>query len=227
METEQLLDARRRSLIAAATTWFGAIVVVLAIVVAAFIIDREQATVNDLHKQQQTLQDDVRALAERRDALKAEVNKYQRLSNQLKPFGLAGLGYHKGAMPKQQQLIASLNAHAQARQLETASLQPRGNVELRIFARNLENATNAGVVFPRLRDLGFKVATLRPLLPNIPTNAVWYGSGVDPRNAQLVALTLLAAGAQLRNSVHSLPPRGKRHCGSKWEQASRRLRASS
>jgi hypothetical protein len=51
---------------------------------------------------------------------------------------------------------------------------------------------------------GFIVQIKNPLIPDLPTNSIFFGKNVNPEDAKLVAYTLIRAGVEIKGIYYSL-----------------------
>jgi len=54
------------------------------------------------------------------------------------------------------------------------------------------------VVRDALQELGFRLVVRQAILPDIPTNSIWFGSLVSIEDVKLVAYTLIRAGVKIK-----------------------------
>ncbi|MEO0458950.1 MAG: hypothetical protein AAF152_20540 [Cyanobacteria bacterium P01_A01_bin.114] len=117
---------------------------------------------------------------------------------------LKSLGYSSDSV---EQLAQSLEAEAalQDEILESGEVelfstgqskvderQQRG-IAVEYFTKDVDQ----GIVGAQLSELGFKTEAKDPIIPDRPTNAIWFGADVSREDVQLVALTLVRAGVQI------------------------------
>ena len=72
--------------------------------------------------------------------------------------------------------------------------QNRSKITIKYFPKNVDGEK----VINALKELNFKVTEGKPKLPDSPTNALYYGRKVDNESIQLVALTLMRAGVEIK-----------------------------
>ncbi|MEM9906317.1 MAG: hypothetical protein AAF921_14965 [Cyanobacteria bacterium P01_D01_bin.44] len=72
--------------------------------------------------------------------------------------------------------------------------QQRG-IAVEYFTKDVDQ----GIVSSQLSELGFQTQAKDPIVPDRPTNAIWFGGGVSLEDVQLVALTLVRAGVQIES----------------------------
>jgi hypothetical protein len=84
------------------------------------------------------------------------------------------------------------------------------DVVVRYYPKDVERDLNDGVVLPKLRSYGFQLEHAEPRYPSTPTNSVWFGSDVQLNDVRLVALTLVAAGVELKAVREFREPTGQK-----------------
>jgi hypothetical protein len=77
-----------------------------------------------------------------------------------------------------------------------------------MFARNIDEH----VVSDALTGLGFQLRQRGALVPDTPTNAIWYADQVPADATKLVALTLIGAGVSIK-AIRSLDANIAKSCG--------------
>ena len=70
----------------------------------------------------------------------------------------------------------------------------RSGITVQYFPKDVDGS----IVRSALEELGFKVSTGVPGIPNVPTNAIFYGDGVPLNSVKLVSTTLLRAGVKIK-----------------------------
>jgi hypothetical protein len=70
----------------------------------------------------------------------------------------------------------------------------RENVTVQYFPKDVDVA----IVKQALRELGFMLKTGSTQFPKIPTNAIFFGDGVNLDDVKLVAYTLIRAGVEIK-----------------------------
>jgi len=108
--------------------------------------------------------------------------------------------------PNQSQISRSLKA---SQLLETVSgdSDQRRAVTVQYFPKNVDPA----IVRSRFEALGISLNTSASQLPGVPTNAIWFGSGVDVNTVKAVAYTLIGAGVELKMIRQFNNSQGREH----------------
>jgi len=108
---------------------------------------------------------------------------------------LAQLGWSRENLNNlsQNKINQSLQASQSLKTISGNSDQRRA-ITVQYFPKNVDPA----VVRSRLEALGISLSTSASQLPGVPTNAIWFGSGVDINTAKAVAYTLIGAGVELK-----------------------------
>ncbi|TRU32484.1 MAG: hypothetical protein EWV50_21940 [Microcystis aeruginosa Ma_MB_F_20061100_S20] len=95
--------------------------------------------------------------------------------------------------PNKGQIGQSLQASQSLNKISGNADQRRG-ITVQYFPKNVD----PNIVKSRLEALGVKLNTSASQLPGVPTNAIWFGSGVDMNTVKAVAYTLIGAGVELK-----------------------------
>lgn len=108
---------------------------------------------------------------------------------------LAGMGWSRNRPLDLKAAAASLVADKTRTELAArAPVASRRDVTIQYFPKDVDG----DVVERSLRALGFELRRGSTQVPDVPTNALWFGSGVSLDDVKLAALTLMRAGVQLR-----------------------------
>jgi hypothetical protein len=94
--------------------------------------------------------------------------------------------------PSQKQISQSLQAN-QLLQPVSGNTAQRQGITVQYFPKNVD----PNIVTARLENLGFTLVTGAPR-NNLPTDSIWFGSGVDLNSVKAVAYTLIGAGVPLK-----------------------------
>lgn len=111
---------------------------------------------------------------------------------------LYDFGWQSGRFPKsqlKQEVQQSFEANAARKQgLSPNDTGRRSEITVQFFPKDVDKdkVTNA------LHELGFKLDQRPTIILDAPTNAIWFGTGVNPEDAKLAAYTLMRAGIQLK-----------------------------
>lgn len=70
----------------------------------------------------------------------------------------------------------------------------RKNITIWYFPKNVDQTK----VSRALEELGFKLEIVKPIVTDVPTNAIWFGQAVSTDDTKLVALTLMRAGVGIK-----------------------------
>lgn len=95
--------------------------------------------------------------------------------------------------PNEDQISQSLQASQSLNEISGNADQKRG-ITVQYFPKNVD----PNIVKSRLEALGVNLNTSASQLPGVPTNAIWFGSGVDMNTVKAVAYTLIGAGVELK-----------------------------
>jgi preprotein translocase subunit SecF len=114
-------------------------------------------------------------------------------------IALYDFGWESGRLPKteiNQDLVQqSFDADTARQQITSAGdTTRRSEVTVQYFPKNVDQ----NKVRAALQELGFKLDERSPLVTDVPTNAIWFGTNVNPEDAKLVAYTLMRAGIQIK-----------------------------
>jgi hypothetical protein len=197
MDEGQLARAARSSRATAVLTMGGAAIVILVLVVSSLELNRLRDDVRALEQRRRTLIADNEtfntenhALDEQLAAKRAEVAK-------LEPFALTGLGHRDTTVTNPDVLATSVNAGELAGQLAARDVEQRPGITVRYYPKDFELDLNDKIVVPKLDSYGFRLE--RGVAKNKShTNAIWAGGKVPLNDVRLVALTLIAAGVEIK-----------------------------
>jgi hypothetical protein len=134
----------------------------------------------------------ARSEAER--ARQAEREGRERAKIWLKKFGATG---NLDELIEKEPNLVEQSLQADSERDKTASaraIDKRKGITIQYFPKYFDDEK----VNAALQELGFQLKKSSPLLPNIPTNAIWFGNKVDFEDAKLVAFTLIRAGVQIK-----------------------------
>ena len=95
--------------------------------------------------------------------------------------------------PNQSQINQSLQA-SQLLGTVSRDTDQRRAITVQYFPKNVDPT----IIKSRLEALGVSLNTSSSQLPGVPTNAIWFGSGVDVNTVKAVAYTLIGAGVELK-----------------------------
>lgn len=144
-------------------------------------------------------------LIERQDStLAAQVEQIARNEErlaELAPAALRGFGWEgepTAAAIESPAVRTSLAAHDSLVGLSRARPQIARGQTVVYFAKSPAIDVNQLNFIASLRELGFRVEVRRPVNPTRASNALWYGSEVDPAAVRMVGYALLRAGYELR-----------------------------
>ncbi len=107
---------------------------------------------------------------------------------------LEPLGWSRGNLsnPSQNQINQSLQA-SQLLQTVSGDVEQRKGITVQYFPKNVDS----NIVRANLENLGFALVTGNSS-NELPTDSIWFGSGVDLNSVKAVAYTLLGAGVSLK-----------------------------
>ena len=71
----------------------------------------------------------------------------------------------------------------------------RNQITVQYFPKNVDG----NIVKSSLKELGFEITLGKPGIPDVPTNALFYGDKVPLDDVKLVALTLIRAGVEIKH----------------------------
>jgi cell division protein FtsB len=71
----------------------------------------------------------------------------------------------------------------------------RSEITIQFFPKDVDKDK----VTAALHELGFKLDQRSAKVPDVATNAIWFGTDVNPEDAKLVAYTLMRAGIQIKS----------------------------
>ncbi|MBI2839429.1 MAG: hypothetical protein HYX75_14030 [Acidobacteria bacterium] len=195
----------RGSRIAALVTAGGAIIIVLSLVYATDRIETLSTETQELLARRDNLSSQVQSLDGKLAQKRAEIER-------LRPLALAGLGHEDPANADPAVLAQGLDARVMAQRLALEGLERRRSVVVRYYPKEFERDVNEAIVLPALSDHGFRLERGVSRVQEVPTNAVWCGRQVHPDDVRLVALTLVAAGLEIKAIREFSDPTGpKKH----------------
>ena len=154
---------------------------------------RLAASTQQLETRRDVLSEEIRGLSDQLEKKMLELNAAA-------PFALSGLGHREVTQQVAEAgLSGSVRAAQRAEALSRDGAARRANVAVRYYPRDFERELNAAVVLPRLSSFGFRLdRRAQAKLSDVPTNAIWCGRNVAPEDVKIVALTLVAAGLEIK-----------------------------
>ena len=131
--------------------------------------------------------------------VQAEASAEIALRALLKEFGWSSQNLTKEPI-KSPLVEESLNANNELPKMSSTNVERRQGITIQYYIKELDAPTyvNEIKVEEALKGLGFKVEIKSPLLPDLATNAVVFGSNVNPDDAKLVAYSLIRAGVEVK-----------------------------
>lgn len=104
-----------------------------------------------------------------------------------------------------QSLRADLLRTRRTQAAGSAGSSSRQQVTVRYFPKDVDRR----IVEAALRELGFNLTRGQANLPDLPTNAIWFGDDVSIEDVKLVAYTLIRAGVEIKAIRPFRNPDGK------------------
>ena len=137
----------------------------------------------------------------------AALKEKQQMLEKITPAALQGLGYKDPyAQVPAQAVSDSADAKRAAGLLANPAQRDRRRmITLQYYEKKLDDEVNMRTVLTQLADAGFTLQRKQGQLPDVPTNAIFFGPGVRNEDIQLVALTLIGAGIKIRTVEPLLP----------------------
>jgi hypothetical protein len=137
----------------------------------------------------------------------------QRLET-MAPAALRGFGWDGetvvGAAIDSVAVQRSLTAHDALAELVRLQPQRADSQRIVYYAKGPTIDANQENFVASLRELGFAVEVVRPINPSRGSNALWFGSDVDPVAAQMVGYAMIRAGYDLQYVGRFQDPTGRK-----------------
>jgi len=176
------------------------LVSVLGLVVLVGSIAYSYVHLQNVQAQIETKRAELAALEAQLTRADAALEEKQQMLDKITPAALRGLGYKD---PYARVPTQAVSDSADARRAAGALADPaerdrRRRITLQYYAKKLDDEVDMRTVLDQLADAGFTLQRKQGQLPDVPTNAIFFGAGVRNEDIQLVALTLIGAGIKIR-----------------------------
>ena len=198
-EQAKRATAERQKRVVALIGFFFSLVLATAAVVLAFAQSsaREAERAAKIEAEDASRKATVAAGAAKKaeeEARHAQAAAEERLQTLLTQFGWKNPTAASDRATVQESLYANKALQVAVTNVPAQEHERRKRITLEYFPKNVD----AGKVKAALSELGFTVTEPKAVVPDVPTNAIWFGSPVSLEDVKLVALTLIRAGVQIR-----------------------------
>jgi len=174
----------------------GALVATLAVSGLGYVRQRQIAASLAVEKK---LHEEAVAAREQAENARDEADRALKLANERTYALLAQFGWGHENLTRaafdQKAVHQSLSANQDLQRAATLGGQSRRKaVTVEYFPKNVDqNKVEAALI-----ELGFQLRKATTIVPNLPSNAIWFGTPVDIEDVKLVALTLIRAGVEIK-----------------------------
>ncbi len=147
--------------------------------------------------------------------INARITAKEKLIADLTPSALKGLGFKSDSSQQASSVLGpSLKTQKAAKELAERSSDTdrarRKRITIQFSPKYLDKDVNINIVVPSLQEFGFRVMKKKPKIEWMPTNAIWFGTNVEPVDVKLVAYTLLSAGIKIKTISPFRSPNGRK-----------------